>query len=54
MSIQRDEGEINTVRDKASEQIGEGGSAYPAMTYEDGILAALDWVLGHQDDAPLD
>ena len=28
-------------------------SAYPGMSYEQGISEALRWVLGEQDEAPL-
>ena len=27
-----------------------GESNYPGMTYEQGILAAIDWIQGYEDD----
>lgn len=27
---------------------------FPAMTYEQGVEAALSWVLGETDDTPMD
>lgn len=31
----------------------EGGSAYPGMTYEQGIKNAIEWLTGRTDDNPL-
>lgn len=42
--------EIDDVLGKVED--GEA-SAYPGMTYEQGIAEALRWVLGEQDEAPL-
>ena len=36
---------LRTVDDTAA-------SKYPGMTYEQGIVEALRWVLGEQDDPP--
>jgi len=30
----------------------ESGSRYPGMSYENGVQAALDWVVGNTDDRP--
>jgi len=40
----RDEDEIQKMADKASSTVDEP-TKYPGMSYEDGVLAALDWVL---------
>jgi hypothetical protein len=40
----RDEDEIQKMADKASD-MAEKPSQYFSMTYEDGVRAALDWVL---------
>lgn len=40
----RDEDEIQRLADKAADAQGKP-TAYRAMTYEDGVREALDWVL---------
>ena len=45
----RTESEINEVLDKVFES-EESGSIYPGMSYEDGVKAAIEWILN--DDAP--
>lgn len=41
--------EVEELRDK----VDEGGpSKYPGMTYEQGIAETIDWIFGHQDEAP--
>ena len=30
----------------------EQGSHYHGMSYEDGVMAALDWITGFQEEAP--
>ena len=30
------------------------GSQYPGMTYEQGVLAGIEWVLGHIDEIPFE
>jgi len=42
------EQEINTVLDKCAD--GMEGSAYPGMSYEDGVKYAIDWVRGDGDN----
>ena len=37
----------------ACEQL-EDGTRWPGMSYEDGVDAALRWVLGYTDDKPMD
>lgn len=32
----------------------EGGSKYPGMSYEEGVLAAFDWLLGDTDEKPME
>lgn len=53
--MMRDEDEIQELADKAATAVNQG-SIYPAMTYEEGVRAALDWVLDEDipdDEAPL-
>ena len=32
----------------------DSGRSYHGMTYEEGVLAALDWVLGNTNDKPIE
>ena len=34
------------------DQTDKGGSRFFGMSYEDGVIAALDWVKGNTDDHP--
>lgn len=51
------EDEVEDMASKADTAVVEasanGGSKFPGMTYEDGVQAALDWVLGNSDVDPL-
>ena len=37
---------------EAREQVDQGGSRFPGQSYEEGVLAAIEWALGHTDDIP--
>ncbi len=51
--IKRTEEEIDEEINNASDQIEQGGTKWFGMTYEQGVDAALRWVLGHTDDKPM-
>ncbi len=36
------------------EKTYESNGRWPGMTYEEGVRAALDWVLGNAEYAPMD
>ena len=38
--------EIDEALNRCAEQFDEGGSAYPGMTYEQGVQYAIDWLQG--------
>jgi len=40
--------------DEAWDHINEGLNKWPNMTYEQGVQAALDWMLGNVDDPPME
>lgn len=42
------ENELQEARDH------EFSSAFPGMTYEQGVIAALEWVLGENDTKPME
>lgn len=45
--------EINKVLDKCFDA-EENGSVYPGMTYEQGVDAAIRWMIGEEDIPPLE
>jgi len=45
---------IEAELDKAVTQIHLGRSKFPGMSYEEGVRAALEWVLGHCDESPME
>ncbi len=49
---ERTENEIDEVLNKADEQL-DSGTKWPGMSYEEGVAAALRWVLGDSDDDPM-
>ena len=53
-TVTRTEEEVNEVIDKTAAQDNEGGSRWPGMTYEQGVRNALDWILGNNDDNPME
>lgn len=47
--------EIQSARDEAAYRVyEEGRSRYPAMSYEEGVEAALAWVIGDTDENPME
>lgn len=42
--------EIDTVSDWCRDSEEMGGSNYPGMTYEQGVLAAIDWMQGYGEN----
>lgn len=53
MRMRRQE-EIFDQLDLAVESEIEGRSKWPSMTYEEGVSAALRWVIGETDDKPME
>ena len=45
--------EVDAQLDKAQESI-ETGRGYHGMSYEEGVRAALEWVMGDVDDEPIE
>ena len=52
--INRSDQEINDVVNRASGGGVYGRSRWPSMTYEDGVRAAIDWIVGDSDDNPME
>jgi hypothetical protein len=51
--VVRSQADIDTVLNLAHEAADDGVSAYPGMSYEDGIDAMYSWMTGFSDDPPL-
>lgn len=51
--IVRSKQEIEEVMDRCFKAESEG-SAYPGMTYEQGIMAVIDWLTDPTQDPPFD
>lgn len=54
MSTDRTEQEIDDSINTAYELKDEVGSKWPDMSYEDGVIAALEWIKGDRDEAPFE
>lgn len=52
-TIVRPDREIDAVLNEAEESGERGKTQFPGKTYEEGILAAIQWMLGVSDDHPL-
>ena len=50
MAILKSKKEIEHVIGNCIEQMEDGSSRYPGISYEEGIEQALRWVLGEDDD----
>lgn len=46
--------QIEAEHDKASGAAAEQVNPWPAMTYVEGVRDALAWVMGYEEDGPLD
>lgn len=52
-NVMRSLEEIESQLDEAIKQADTGESRFFGMSYEEGVAAALDWVLGHVSEAPI-
>jgi len=52
--VERSKIEIDEVINECNESIDEDTTQYYAMTYEEGVKAALEWVTGDVDEKPFD
>lgn len=52
--IKRTEKEIEDQLNEAGAIIAEGGSKVPGMSYEEGVDATIRWILGHEEDPPIE
>lgn len=52
--IKRTQAEIDEQLNLAADQEMEGRSKFPSMKYEEGVSAAIRWLIGDENDAPMD
>lgn len=45
-----DKERICNIIDECNDYIDDGGSKFPGMSYEEGVVAALEWALGDGPD----
>ncbi len=48
------EKDIDAVLNECAEQEDKGGSRFPGMTYEQGVRAGIDWLIGNVPEPPLE
>ncbi len=53
-NIVRTEKEIDMMLNRCVDNIDEGTSESPGMSYEQGIIAAYEWLTGQTNDYPFD
>lgn len=53
-AVKRRDREIDRVLEKAEEAEAEGRTAWPGMTYEQGVAEGIRWMLGLTNDHPLE
>jgi len=41
--------QMDDVENKAQENLDEGKSAFPGLSYEDGVVAVIRWMRGEED-----
>lgn len=46
--------ELEEERSNAEASLEDGGTNWPGMSYEEGVSAALAWVLGDRDERPME
>jgi len=54
VETKRTQEEVDDVLDKCAEQTEQGTTKWSAMSYEQGVEAALRWVTGDTDDDPME
>lgn len=52
--LARTDAEIDGVLNLVGDQIDQGTTKFPGMTYEDGLRTGIDWITGLYDDNPMD
>lgn len=53
-SLKRTDDEIEEVIVVCYESETGGGSKFPGMTYEQGVKAGIEWLVGDTDESPME
>ena len=53
-TVKRTNEEIDNVLNSANAWEEKGGTGVPGMTYEQGVKAGIDWVLGNTNEMPIE
>ncbi len=53
-SLERNDNDIDAMREKLDAQNAKGGSKWEGMTYEEGCDRMLRWLTGESDDNPME
>lgn len=53
-ALARTDEEIADCTARAIESKDEHGTRWPGMSFEEGVIAALDWLTGESDDHPME
>lgn len=53
-AVKRTNEEINNVLNSANAWEEKGGSGVPGMSYEQGVKMGIDWILGDNNDPPIE
>ena len=53
MNIIRTEQEIFELLDQCNDAVNISTSVYPGMSYEQGVKAAIEWIIGDTDEHPI-
>lgn len=51
--VQRTDEEVNALLYEALERVHTGNSKFSGLSYEEGIVAAIDWLNGDTEDNPM-
>ena len=52
--MDKTEAELDKALNEAYESKDEHGSKWPGMSYEDGVIATIEWIKGNSDEAPME
>jgi len=53
MLVKRSQEEIDNTLNKCADAF-DNGTMWPGMSYEQGVMDALNWILGHDDEDPME